>query len=272
MLKAVDNYLLPIQSSCWKERDVQLSERGIKLKWFIHFLYECAREISEMWRLHRRDKEASFWRDFPEPPEPIYSDRYFKTREFVKTFILPLTHQIKAPLYARIPPEQRGSPSVFISHTWDSYLISEAHGSLEMVYDYGLKGDHDACVWLDVVCYNQHIIGHPALDMNVVVSAMDSIAFAVTHSSPFFQRSWCLWELICAQRSGIYTNFCDQSLRIQRKYFSSEAHLYPPEFTSVSDAVATKKSDQADIMNAIIAAFGTISAADDFIRAAISRD
>jgi len=75
------------------------------------------------------------------------------TSWIVSEFIKPLTKDAQAPLYARVPQEYRGKPTVFVSHTWSSTYFAGAHGSLDIAYERHC----DDFVWIDIGCYNQHL-------------------------------------------------------------------------------------------------------------------
>jgi len=102
-------------------------------------------------------------------------------------------------------------------------------------------------------------------DMNQIISSVSRIAFVLT-TEPFWTRSWCLWELVCAHGVGAEVKIYDQIMRIKKKYWSSEAHLVPPKFRSVADLSATKASDQQQILDALVRTFGSVRRANEHIR------
>ena len=106
--------------------------------------------IAAEWaKYHSAEKAAMYgpW-DIPEPELPAYSRHMIEnlqtTRQFVSNLIAPLTRPISAPLYARVPPEHRGVPSAFVSHTWSSTALAQAHGSLDIVLDHYLYTRHSS--------------------------------------------------------------------------------------------------------------------------------
>jgi hypothetical protein len=263
--KAAEECLLPLSSCAWHEHDVPLQERGISFGWLYDFVAKIDSTIGELWARFYSDQQASVRYDTPWPERPLYSEMNLTTRQLVRQLIIPLTAEIESPLYARVPLEQRGAPSLFISHTWDSFAVRAGHGSLDMVLDH----NRNSFVWIDMVCYNQHRVESVALDMNSIISAIGKIAFVLT-TAPFFTRSWCLWELVCAHRADVDIAIYDQTDRIKYKYWSSELGNLPKDFGSVTELSATEKSDQEAILQAMISTFGSTEQADRYIHGVLA--
>lgn len=267
--------LLPLHDCSWQEKDVPIAKRGIHFKWLYDFVAKVDNATGDLWKniriQYESQKKASIhfenvpWPDSPEYPD--YPEANFKTREFVNKIVVPLTNEIKAPLYSRVPYEQRGSPSIFISHTWDSSIVRGGHGSLDMVLD----RNRDSYVWIDFMCYNQHLVRDEAIakDMNAIISSIGETAFVLT-TAPFFSRSWCLWEMVCAHRSNVPIYVYDQIDRIKYKYYTSEQSEMPPDFSSITELTATKRADQMEIYELFISTFGSVANADAYIRNILS--
>lgn len=271
--------LIPLESCSWSEDDVPLGQRGVRFIWLYDFLggiWEGTDAfIAQLWNRHRSTEKAAMygpweipWPEPPEYPENFVENNLRTTRQVVSNLITPLTRPVMAPLYARVPAEHRGHPSVFISHTWDSSSFAGAHGSLDIILDH----HRDSFVWIDIACYNQHSLkkGSIAGDMKSLISGIGQIAFILT-TQPFFTRSWCLWEVVCGQQTGADVVVHDQITRIKRKYWSSEAGQTPPEFRSITELAATERSDQEKIFELLVSTFGSVGQADQYIRTILSK-
>ena len=64
----------------------------------------------------------------------------------------------------------------------------------------------------------------------------------------------------------------DQITRIKKKYWSSEASQMPPNFKSITELSATKKSDEEKIFELLVSTFGSVSQADDYIRSILAKE
>jgi hypothetical protein len=258
MIPAVEKRLLPIDACSWSEADSPLSQRGVRFSWLYDFVATIDSSIAEMWNRFRSTQKAATYGpwDIPWPDQPNYPEDLVTTRQLVSEFIVPLTRSIRAPLYARVPNNHRGRPTVFISHTWSSHAVAAAHGSLDIVLDHY----RDAFIWIDFVCYNQHSVKDESIaaDMKSLIEDIGQVAFILT-TSPFFTRSWCLWEIVCGHQTGATLRIHDQIMRIKKKYWSSEANQLPPKFTSISDLSATEKSDQDKIFELLVSTFGSVT-------------
>lgn len=266
-MQQAEQLLLPTSACAWDESDVPLGNRGVRFRWLYEFIAAIDRNVGEEWRrYHSQERAALHFDHVPEPVRPVHPEERLTTRYFIGQFVVPMTRELLAPLYARVPHEHRGKPSVFVSHTWDSYPLAGAHGSLDMVLDHS----PDEFVWIDFACYNQHLVSDASIapDMQSVIADIGSVVFPWT-SAPFFTRSWCLWELVCAHLSESKVVVRDQMTRISRKYWSSEAAMRPPQFTSVNDLSATEKTDQESILELLVTTFGSVAQADEYVRSVL---
>ena len=263
--------LLPEEICSWHEGDTPLHTRGVRFSWLYYFLAgiidRAADHIEVLWDRFRSAEKAALWLDRPEPERPIYSQDFLNglgvTRALVAELVIPLTRSINAPLFARVPPEHRGPPSVFISHTWSSRAFASAHGSFDIVLDHHAP----SFVWIDVACYNQHLVksANVAKDMESLIAKIGEVSFILT-TEPFFTRSWCLWEILSAHSNEARIAVHDQITRIRKKYWSSEISAMPPTFRSVRELEATEDEDRKNILANLISQFGSARRADRYIR------
>jgi ankyrin repeat protein len=201
-----------------------------------------------LWGLHDQP-------DIDVPSVPRYA--LVNVRSLVDHFVLPLTAALRAPLWAYVPEDQRGVPDYFVSHTWKSLLLGPAQqaiGTLDAIEHLGRYA------WIDFVAYNQHTIESIPTDMEAVVGEIGKVFFAGT-PVPTLGRIWCLWELLCANRTG--TDFdiairpgfrTDKILAVNTLYRS---------FVGVEKAVATKPEDLKIISDEVLAQFGSAEAANE---------
>jgi hypothetical protein len=279
VVECAEEYLLPIEASAWHEDDVPLDQRGVRFSWLYDFVAKVWTKLDAFtareWAQHRSTEKAAMYGpwDIPWPEQPAYPEDLVEnlrtTRQLVSNLIVPLTRPLNAPLYARVPPEHRGRPSVFISHTWSSSAVAAAHGSLDIVLDH----HRDAFVWIDIACYNQHSVKDESIaaDMKALIAGIGHIAFILT-TQPFFTRSWCLWEIVCGHQTGADVKVHDQITRIKKKYWSSEIGQMPPQFNSVTELSATQRSDQEKILELLLLTFGSVGKANEYIRSILPRE
>ncbi len=57
------------------------------------------------------------------------------------------------------------------------------------------------CVWIDTFCHNQHDIGSVVPQMERVIADIDRLVLPMSEP-PWYQRSWCIWEVLCALRAN----------------------------------------------------------------------
>jgi ankyrin repeat protein len=180
-------------------------------------------------------------------------------RSLVDHFVLPLTVGLRTPLWAHVPEEHRGVPEYFVSHTWNSLLLGppeQAIGTLDAI-------EHlDRYAWIDFVAYNQHTIESIPTDMEAVVGEIGKVVFAGT-PVPTLGRIWCLWELLCANRTGTDFDIAikpgfrnDKILAVNTLYRS---------FVGVEKAAATKQEDLKIISDEVLAQFGSAEAANEHL-------
>jgi hypothetical protein len=283
--------LLEEQSCSWQEADVPLPERGVRFSWlcnFVRSIYwqknQVVEEQKELQKAALAWEEHARWSmdDLPTPdiykgldlerPVPAYDATI---GDLVAERVLPLTNTIRAPLYARIPPSDRGKPEVFLSHAWANSVLSSVPqwhgGTLDAFDSQGIAGITEKFVWIDFVCYNQHAVASDtiAFDVEAIIRSIGNVAFAVT-MTPLFDRIWCLWEVLSVLQTGAKSRFCvgpgyqtDKRVMVN-KFFEA--------FKSVEQARSTKTGDYDKLLAAMISRFGSIAAADEHIRKLMSAE
>jgi Ankyrin repeats (3 copies)/Ankyrin repeat len=262
----------------WREEDVTPAERGVSLHWLDWFVSDRWASVNEPHRLAieegkeaRAHNEAGKWglHDMPDKDIPEIPPSYFlNAHGLQKKFILPLTKDIRAPLFALAPPEHRGRPTAFISHTWNSLLMGPERqriGTFDAVFD-----RKDAFVWIDFACYNQHTVDNTNIseDMRAIIKAINHVVVAVT-PTPLYNRSWCLWELYCADTIGLAPTFSIRSGFRNDKIQAVNA-LYR-SFSGVENARSINDQAEQEIRNAIINRHGGLEKANVAIKEMLKR-
>ena len=235
------------------------------MKWLNDFVWEVHREWREVLERHEQQRRANVWFDHvPSPsPLPFPADQEMTSEFLVPNVIRPMTKALAAPLFGLVPDEYRGRPDLFVSHAWSNPLVGNAFAELEALgAPYSGRGTANY-VWLDVVCYNQHRVEAVAADMKAIVKSIGRVGIPMINSVPF-SRLWCLWELLCA-------HVCQAPVVIYEANGSAYdlgylARRFHEEFNSVEQAATAIPSDREQIINAMIATFGSLQTADDHIR------
>ncbi|ORW60830.1 hypothetical protein AWC20_07795 [Mycobacterium parmense] len=264
----------------WDEASVPLYERGVRLSWLIELVrsllwdansahregIEYERQRSEF------QKRASFYDDEVPPWRPVPEEVRFTTRDFMANWILHKTAPVRGPLYALVPDDARGLPGRFVSHSWSSYLYLEGSGQepfgMLNAIGSGVAGVKEEFVWLDICCYNQHSDIQVAPDMYTVIESIGAIAFPVT-TEPLFDRTWCLWELLCAAKTSADIQFCAApGYRTDKRVIVNN---FFDAFDSVRSASATKEEDRQAILGEVEKHFGSFDEADAYIEDVLNR-
>lgn len=248
-----------VKSIYWNENEPRLRAREKQLR---------AADLAEN---QRRASMYGPWDNIPWPDD-VHVDPmvWFEltTREFVEQYVVPATASIRAPLYALVPLPFRGRPRYFLSHAWAN-LISAADNVFRVTgttesFSNLLQGDE--CVWIDIVCYNQHAVvdDRIAFDMEKLIASIGTVVFPVT-STQLFDRTWCLWELLAGARHNAKFIFSSAGGRSNTEY-RIVTRDFMDSFRSVEESKATKPEDREILLRAMITQFGTIKAADEYIR------
>jgi hypothetical protein len=247
------------------DAQVPVEERGVRLEWLIAFLKAVDKAWQETVRQYDDQARAATHFDGVPDPDPLPFPRNLEPSVpafLVPHVIKPLTRELQAPLYVLVPPDQRGRPDVFISHTWSNPLIGFAASSL---YAIGALGKHPAPthVWLDVVCYNQHKAEAIADDMKSVIRSIGRLVLPMVNTAPF-SRLWCLWELLCAHLTEASILIEEPNTNVHD--LGLVAAAFRTEFKSVEQANTTLPQDRRQILEAMVATFGSIDATDEYLR------
>ncbi len=255
---ASDSGLEDPNEVCWSDTIVLLHERGVDLYWLLNFVRAVNDQLRSMEREYLEQERASLIVDNIPAPEPLpfAFNEEITPRFLVQNLIVPLTKVFAGPLYARLPIECRGSPSRFVSHTWDTSLLSGPFSTLAALRGAGY-------VWIDIVCYNQHRAESIATDMKAVVESIGELHIPLIGIAPF-ERLWCLWELLCAHTVNAKVKIVEPEvtqydLGMMMRYFREK-------FKSVEIAATTLPEDREQILAAIVSEFGSTRRADEYIR------
>jgi ankyrin repeat protein len=184
---------------------------------------------------------------------------------FVSSFVKPLTADIRAPLFARIPSDQVGPPDMFLSHAWNALLVGpdkQAIGTIDALAR-PLLTPQPRYVWIDFICYNQHLFETIAPDMEHVIGEIGRIGFVAT-PVPLLNRSWCLWELLCSERTGI----ASPAVFVHAGYRNDKilsVNALSRSFAGLERSESSSPRDRADILAAFQKQFGSMDAADSHI-------
>jgi hypothetical protein len=249
--------LLPVSSSVWQDSDVPLEQRGIDGRFWYQFFHEVQDYRQHLTQAH----ELSFWRDnVLDPPEWTARMQYdLNSRLLVADHIIPWTKSMSAPLYARIPEGSRGQPNTFISYSWDAPFLASGYGILYAVKEHLKDGDF---VWMDAFCHNQHRVGSVAPQMEKVIDRVQRLLLPMSQP-PWFERCWCIWEVLCAFRANKQIVFIEYDRKERdmyriRNYFLSQ-------FRSMWLAETSVAEDKALILQQAQDVFGSIDAADKYL-------
>jgi len=259
--------LLPEEDCSWVENDVPLSDRGVRVDWLYDFLRKVDRHLQDEWERFDNQARATLYFDYvPEPATPQFiRDQEITPAFLIPNLILPLTRKLKSPFYARIPLEHRGKPNLFVSHTWSQVLVSgNAFTTLDPISSAmrNNKGGRNPYVWIDIVSYNQHLFENVASDMKAVISSIGELCLPMIDAAPF-SRLWCLWEMLCAHVTKSEINIYEPSASPYDIGYVYD--VFTKDFRSVSDALTTLPKDKEEILNAMIATFGSIGGTDEYL-------
>jgi Ankyrin repeats (3 copies)/Ankyrin repeat len=262
----------------WREDKVAPGERGISLHWLCDFVQDKLATVNEPRWLAieqgdraRAHNEAGRWgrHDLPDMEVPEVPPLYFlNTHAIVSQVIIPLTREIGGPLFALVPPEHRGPPTTFISHTWNSLLIGPSRqriGTLDAVYR-----EKDEFVWIDFACYTQPPVDNTDIsaDMFDIIKKIGKVIVAVT-PTPLYSRSWCLWELYSADVSELTLDF-RVCTGFRNDKIQSVNALYR-SFSGVENARSINARAEAQIRDAFIRRHGSAEQANTAVKAMLTR-
>jgi ankyrin repeat protein len=148
----------------------------------------------------------------------------------------------------------------------DSGLHKQAIGTIDALARPSIPAP--SYVWIDFICYNQHLFETIAPDMERVIGEIGRIGFAAT-PVPLMNRSWCLWEFLCSERAGaspaifVCKGFRNDKILSSNAFFRS--------FAGVKGSLSSSPRDQASIFDSFLNQFGSFEAADENIDALIRK-
>lgn len=282
-VQAIGNFssLLPAeQARGWSEGDVPLEHRGVSLQWLASFVFGLQADSDQRRMRALEQNEQAFFHnraadrgqhDGPYiAPAPVPAPSVMNVHAFVQHVVKPLTAELRAPLYARVPPQHRGRPEIFISHAWSALLVGpgqQAIGTMDALAGPQPGAVKPTFVWIDFACYNQHLFETVANDMERVIGEIGRIGFAAT-PIPLLNRSWCLWELLCSERTGtwpevfVHAGFRNDKILAVNALFRS--------FAGVAGSRSSSPGDRAAILRAFETRFGSLAAADAHVEQLIA--
>ncbi len=249
--------LLRESNSAWSDSDMPLEERGIGARFWTQFFKDVDGYRDRL----NRDHDLSFRRDeVPDPPEWNYgmgSD--LTSRALVEDHVVPWTKSMAAPLYARVPQDCRGKPTIFVSYSWDAPLLAGGYGVVYAVEEHFQAGDF---VWMDIFCHNQHRIGSVAPQMEKVIGRVKRVVVPMSQP-PWFTRCWCIWEVLCAFQNRTEISFLEYSRKDRDMYRIRDYFL--SQFRSIAAAETSVAEDKALILAQAQKMFGSVAAADRYL-------
>ena len=255
-----EKLLTPLSESLWSESEIAIENRGVDGEW----LYDLVNETysfreNAMKSYHSQEKASLYNNDIPWPKYPDAMDAQLTAHNFVSAHVVPLTQQIHAPLYARTPKEKRGQPTSFLSYTWNSQFFAGGYGIFYCIHEL-LKAGTFFCI--DIVCHNQHNVGSVAHQMEKVISGVERVILPMSNFS-WYDRTWCIWELICAKRFNKEIKFIEYQ-RKERDYKHIRSSFLSG-FSSILHSQTSVPEDKEQILEDAIKIFGSIKEADKFI-------
>ena len=272
-LKPIESMLLPEppDEGSSAHGNVPVQRRGVRLDWTMRFIKAVEAEIQAMWERydnHSRAYEHLNWAgDIPEPTSPDVPRDQLVTALFVVDHVVrPLTAREQGgPVRENSTGRRRATDDVPFP------LLARCAGArsfrhrgstlLSAKPDTQLPGD--TLIWLDLLVYNQHVPQSIAADMEGIIGSIGSLISSFRPNS-VLSRLWCLWELLCANNAGARIHVVETA--VSRSYFGQARESFDSDFTSVSAAETTHEADRTQILEAMVHAFGSVEAADAFVR------
>ncbi|MBX2881915.1 MAG: hypothetical protein KTR32_18350, partial [Granulosicoccus sp.] len=182
--------------------------------------------------------------------------------------VKPFTEQFQTALYARIPPEARSTPDVFVSHAWGHPMAVHPGTTLTDMAAGNRAVSRAAFCWIDLFVYNQHKAQDIAMDMERIIGAVGKLVLPLPSEKPL-RRLWCIWEWLCAHRAGV--DIVIPEAAYDRHYFGKQREWFERSFQSMSLAQTSRDEDRVLILDAIVDTFGSVEQADAELRALADR-
>jgi hypothetical protein len=264
-LRAATGLLADADVPAWDEAAVPLDERGISRTWLTRFVDDVQSYVNREVRVPPQFFRSKRVSPDEEPPQAADESayRFLTTHGLVSGVGKPLTRARRAPLLAYVPEQFRGRPDSFVSYTWNSLLRGPERqriGTVDALDD----ADNETYVWIDFVCYNQHVDASVSNDMRDVIASIGSVSIAAT-PTPLFTRSWCLWELLSAHRAAAAIDLRVPSRGYRNDKILAVNSLYR-SFRGIEHARSVSARDQAEIYAGLVEHFGGEGAANDGIQ------
>jgi hypothetical protein len=184
------------------------------------------------------------------------------TFEVVKDIISPLTASKQCPYTALLDEDVVGKVELFISHAWLNPFGLLVAAARKFISDSKLKGRIYRFIWLDVFAMTQHSGSFQAGELGQIeetVSVADStlVVLDVAHFAPLrhIYRIWCIFEIYCSLRCGVYGKLKVRVGDILEGEFipctNGELLRLIAESIQIQDAEATVFSDKDAILNRV---------------------
>lgn len=259
-MKSLENFLIPTTSQIWKAEDIPLEARGINGEWLYRFIlaiHEYRDTALENYYLQQQGAIQSD--DVPWPNFPAGLDEELNKNSFVRDHVLPLTRESEAPLFARVPKNKQGTPSVFVTYTWNSGFLADGYGVVYAIQRY-LSADN--YIWMDVFSQNQHGTESRSGMKEKVIAGVDRLLLPMSQY-PWYECMRCVGEVICAVRLNKEVVFLEYARQLRdyrqiRKYFLGR-------FDTIAKATATSPDEKEEILHLAKATFGSVEAADSYL-------
>jgi hypothetical protein len=256
-----ENLLLPLETCSWRDDDMPLERRGVDGG----FVWQLITEVREQRNraaadLFSQERASTYFDNVPSPSEsPWEMQEELNARRFVARHLFGWTAPLRAPLYARVPLECRGRPKMFLSYSWDADLLR--NGVIEAIEPYLKDGE---CIWIDTFCHNQHNIGSVVPQMERVIADIDRLLLPMSEP-PWFERSWCIWEVLCAIHANKEIEVVEYAWRPRTMFLTRKFYL--EKFESIEKSKTSFAEDKALILQNASTMFGSVAAADEYLRA-----
>jgi hypothetical protein len=261
-----ENLLLPLETCSWRDDDMPLERRGVDGG----FVWQLLREVQEqrnhtVARIYSQQRASINLDNVPWPESPWQMQQELTARRFVADHLFGWTAPLRAPLYARVPVECRGRPKTFVSYCWDAAMLAHGYGVIEAIEPYLKDGE---CVWIDTFCHNKHNIGSVVPQMERVIADSDRLLLPMSEP-PWYKRSWCIWEVLCALRANKEVKLVEYA-RKERDMFQIR-EFYMGNFESIAKSEASVAEDKALMLQNATTMFGSVAAADEYLRAMMNK-
>jgi hypothetical protein len=104
--------------------------------------------------------------------------------------------------------------------------------------------------------------------MEPVIADIDRLVLPMSEP-PWYQRSWCIWEVLCALRANKDIVLLEYAKRARDMY--QIRAFYLGGFESIAKSETSVAEDKALILRSTSTMFGSIAAADEYLRTMMSK-